>query len=166
MLSRHNDQLIYAMQVDEAMLLAAYWADPRFVAKRPGGDGPLDNFYRAMANGSIRRVANTLHDDSEAARDITGLNALVSWHFWYFGDRSPPLPNELVHLVQSGQGHALHLRRRPNDVAVLRTGWSTGRRTAAERLSMPGSPACSPRNGPKTAMVELGTSFNFSDVLQ
>jgi len=43
----------------------------------------------------------------------------VSWHFWYFGDQSPPLPNELVHLVHSGQGHALHLRRRADDVAVL-----------------------------------------------
>ena len=94
--SRHNDQLIYAMRVDEVMALGNYWADPRFVAKRPRGDGRPDNFYRATANGSMKQVANTLHDDSEAARDIAGLNALVSWHFWYFGDQSPPLSTELV----------------------------------------------------------------------
>jgi len=83
-----------------------------------------------MANGSMRQVANGLHDDSEAVRDISGLNALVSWHFWYFGDQSPPLPTDLVHLVHSGQGHALHRRRRADDVAVLQhwlDHWPMGR---------------------------------------
>lgn len=116
--SRQNDQVIYFMRIDEAMPLGDYWRDPRFVAKRPGGDGPPDTFYRAMANGSAQRVANALHDDREAARDIASLNSLVLWHFYSFGDQSPPLSNELVHLVHSGQRHALHRRRRADDVAA------------------------------------------------
>ena len=119
--------------IDTATNKVSYWADPRFVAKRPGGDGPPDNFYRAMANGSMKQVVNTLHDDSEAARDIAGLNALVSWHFWYFGDQSPPLPTDLVHLTHSGQGHSLHRRRRADDVAVLQhwlDHWPMGRNGA------------------------------------
>lgn len=131
--SRHNDQVIYAMRLDEVMSLGDYWADSRFVAMRPGGDGLPDNFYRAMVNGSNQRVVNALHDEKEPTRDIAGLNALVSWHFWYLGEQSPALPTELVHLVHSGQGHALHRRHRADDVEVLQqwlAHWPMGRNGA------------------------------------
>lgn len=131
--SRHNDQVIYAMRLDEVMSLGDYWADSRFIAKRSGGDGPPDNFYREVANGVIQRVANALHDEKEATRDIAGLNALVSCHFWYFGGQSPTLPTELVHLVHSGQGHALQKRRQADDVEVLQqwlAHWPMGRNGA------------------------------------
>lgn len=118
--SRANDQVVFAMGVDEVVPLGNYWSDPRFRAKRPGRQGPPDNFYRAGRGGSLERVSNALHGEELAAQDISGRNALVSWQFWYFGDQSPELPTELVHLVHSGQGHSLHVRRRPDDLQLLK----------------------------------------------
>ena len=119
MRSRVNDQVVCAMRVDEVLPLADYWRDPRFRAKRPGGAGPPDNFYRAGRGGSLMRVNNALHGAELATQDISGRHALVSWHFWYFGDQSPELPTELVHLVHSGQGHSLHANRRDDDLHTL-----------------------------------------------
>ncbi len=120
--SRVNDEVIYAMRVDEVLGLNAYWRDLRFKAKRPGRTPTPDNFYRADRTGVLTRVENDLHGADDSARDTAGLHALVSWHFWYFGANSPPLPNHLIHLVHSGQGHALHTRRRPGDIDHL-TQW-------------------------------------------
>lgn len=117
--SRANDQVVCAMRVDEVLPLGDYWRDSRFRAKRPGHRGPPDNFYRADRSGSLVRVANTLHGAELATGDISGRNALVSWHFWYFGDRSPELPTDLVHLVHSGQGHSVRANRRRDDVPTL-----------------------------------------------
>lgn len=118
--SRANDQVVCAMRVDEVLTLGDYWCDPRFRAKRPGGTAPPDNFYRAGKGGSLVRVANALHGAELATQDISGHNALVSRHFWYFGDQSPELPTELVHLIHSGQGHSLHANRRGDDLDTLR----------------------------------------------
>lgn len=118
--SRANDQVVFAMRVDEVVPLGNYWSDPRFRAKRPGRKGPPDNFYRTGRDGALARVSNSLHGEELAAQDISGRNALVSWHFWYFGDQSPQLTTELVHLVHSGQGHALHVRRRADDLQRLK----------------------------------------------
>lgn len=117
--SRANDQVVCAMRVDEVLPLGDYWRDSRFRAKRPGHRGPPDNFYRADQSGSLVRVANTLHGTKLATGDISGRNALVSWHFWYFGDRSPELPTDLVHLIHSGQGHSVRANRRSDDVPKL-----------------------------------------------
>jgi hypothetical protein len=120
--SRISDQVICAMRVDEVVALADYWRDPRFRAKRPGrGPYPPDNFYRAAADGALVRVDNSLHDAGHAAQDIGGRNAIVSRCFWYFGDQSPELPTDLIHLVHSGQGHSLSARRRPDDLPRLLT---------------------------------------------
>ncbi|MDB5816692.1 MAG: hypothetical protein JWQ11_332 [Rhizobacter sp.] len=119
--SRASDQVIYAMRVDEVVPLGKYWADARFAAKRPGKAKahPPDNFYRAGPQGSLLYVANDLHGSDEMLADTGGRNALVSWHYWYFGDQSPALSTELIHLVHSGQGHALQMNRRPDDVEQL-----------------------------------------------
>lgn len=118
--SRANDQVVCVMRVDEVLTLCDYWRDSRFRAKRPGGAGPPDNFYRAGRGGALIRVENALHGTDLAAQDIGGRHALVSWHYWYFGDRSPELPTELVHLIHSGQGHSLHANRRGDDLETLR----------------------------------------------
>jgi hypothetical protein len=118
--SRANDQVVCAMRVDEVVSLGNYWRDPRFRAKRPGsGAYPPDNFYRAGRDGDLVRVDNRLHDAGDATQDIGGRNAIVSRCFWYFGDQSPELPTDLIHLVHSGQGHSLSARRRPDDLSRL-----------------------------------------------
>ena len=117
--SRHNDQVGSVMRVDEVLSFAAYWRDPRFRAKKPGRCAWPDNFYRPTRDGSLVQEPNTLHDASDVARDLAGRQVLVSWAYWYFGDRSPELPTDLIHLVHSNQGHSLHTRRRPDDVVKL-----------------------------------------------
>lgn len=124
-----NDEVVYAMRVDEVMTLGEYWRDLRFRSKRPGHCRPPDNFYRPGRCGTFVQVENDLHGPRQALRDTSGRHVLVSWHFWYFGDQSPQLPTELVHLVHSGQGHALHINRRPTDVRVMKrwlAAWEDG----------------------------------------
>ena len=120
--SRRNDEVVAALRVDEVMTLTEYWRDPRFRAKRPGRTALPDNLYRPDRRGEPAQVPNPLHDASDIARDVAGRRVLVSWRYWYFGDTSPPLPTDLIHLVHSNQGHALHLRRKPDDVEKL-VGW-------------------------------------------
>ncbi|CAN5604086.1 hypothetical protein BH09PSE5_BH09PSE5_44070 [soil metagenome] len=112
------------MRVDEVLGLGEYWRDARFRAKRPGsknspGDHPPDNFYKPGRDGTLVRVDNPLHGADLASSDISGRNAIVSRHFWYFGDQSPQLPTDLIHLVHSGQGHSLHVNRHDGDLATL-----------------------------------------------
>ena len=120
--SKRNDEVISAMRVDEVLSFGDYWRDPRFRAKRPGRAPIPDNFYRPDRRGSLTRVDNPLHGPEDTARDLAGRHVLVSWRFWYFGDRSPELPTHLIHLVHSNQGHSLHARRKPDDAVEL-AGW-------------------------------------------
>jgi hypothetical protein len=127
--SKLNDQVIVAMEVDEVLPLGDYWRDVRFRAKRPGAGGVPDNFYRAHRDGHLEQVANELHGPLLALGDTSGVNALIARNFWYFGDQSPELPTDLVHLVHSGQGHALNVNRRPGDLDLLRawlSAWPVG----------------------------------------
>jgi len=45
------------------------------------------------------------HDDSNRKTDLGGEYALLSEHFYYFGDRARKLPEHLHGLVLSRQGH-------------------------------------------------------------
>ena len=59
----------------------------------------------------------------------SGVNALISRNFWYFGEQRPELPTDLVHPVHSRQGHALNVNRRLGDLDLLRAwlaAWPVG----------------------------------------
>lgn len=43
--------------------------------------------------------------------DLAGKNALLSDHFFYFGDAAPTLPAELRPIAQNRQGHRVNLNR-------------------------------------------------------
>lgn len=127
--SRHPGEVLYAMQVTERLTLGDYWLDARFAGRRPGQTDYPDNFYRPTDTGSLEQVANHVHGPGDAARDCRGKHVLLGERFWYFGANSVPLPNELLHLVHTTQGHAVHRGRRPDDVAKLRrwlASWPVG----------------------------------------
>lgn len=127
--SRHPGDVVYAMQVTERLTLGQYWHDPRFANRRPGATPYPDNLYRPTENGALEQVPNPVHGPFDRAKDCSGLHALLSDRFWYFGRDSVPLPNHLMHLVQTTQGHAVHVNRRPSDVAELRAwlaSWPVG----------------------------------------
>lgn len=117
--SRHPGEVLYAMQVTERLKLGDYWDDPRFYDRKPGASPYPDNFYRRTPDGSLVQVPNAVHVPEDTAKDTSGLYVLLSSRFWYFGKNSVPLPNHLVHLVHTSQGHATDIRRQPNDVRHL-----------------------------------------------
>ena len=118
--SRRPGEVLYAMQVTERLSLGDYWEDQRFHSRRPGNIHRPDNIYRPTIDGMLEQVPNDVHAADNVARDLSGKNVLLSDCFWYFGSNSVPLPNELMHLVHTTQGHVVHKNRKPDDAAHLR----------------------------------------------
>ena len=119
--SKHPGEVLYAMQVTERLTLCAYWEDPRFDMRKPGHAYPPDNINMPDQFGGLKQVPNAVNAPDSAARDIGGRYVLLSNQFWYFGSNSVPIPNHLLHLVHTTQGHALHVNRNADDVSRLTT---------------------------------------------
>lgn len=117
--TRAPGEVIYAMRVDEVLTFAEYWKDPRFRNRRPGSSSTPDNLYRPRRGGALEQVPNHVHGKDAAPTDLKGCNVLVSQRFWYFGDNSPSIATDLVHLFHAGIGHAVHKNRREDDVDRL-----------------------------------------------
>lgn len=156
--SRCPGEVLYAMQVTERLTLGDYWLDPRFVNRRPGQTNHPDNFYRPTAAGTLQQVPNHVHGPTDAARDRRGRNVLLGERFWYFGANSVPLPNELLHLVHTMRGHAVHQNRRPDDVAKLR------RWLASWPVGMHGQPISAARISPAQTPAKSGVEINEAPV--
>lgn len=121
------DKLIYAMEVTERITLEDYWIDPRFQYKKPIMNGALvtmygDNFYHKDANGNwIQedsahcKLDGTCHPE-HLKKDTGGNNVLISENFYYFGDKAPVIPNELIEICHSTQGQKKVTSQLANDV--------------------------------------------------
>lgn len=147
--SRRPGDVIYVMQVTERLTLGEYWLDSRFANRRPDATDRPDNIYRPTPGGILEQVRNRVHGPEDAARDCRGRNVLLGKRFWYFGGNSVPLPNELMHLVHTTQGHVVHRARRPDDVERLRQ-W-----LAAWPQGMRGKPLDSPKLLPEDPVVGM-----------
>jgi len=110
-----RNKLIYAMEVSEKISFEDYWLDPRFQYKKPIMNGSLismygDNFYHKgeddkwiqeeSAHTNLDRTVNKEH----LRTDTSGMNALISEHFYYFGDKAPFLPLHLSKVCHTGIG--------------------------------------------------------------
>jgi hypothetical protein len=107
------------MQVEEVLSFADYWNDKRFRNRRPSATSTPDNIYRPGRDGVLVQVPNHVHDAKSVATDLGGKNVLLSRRYWYFGNSSPMIPTDLVHLVHTGIGHAVNKGRRRDDVNQL-----------------------------------------------
>ena len=107
-----SGHVVYAMEVTRTMSMQEY-----------------DTFCRSSLRGKIpkwssrdhrRRVGDCIYDYSRGPRpiirpsvhgeqnrktDLSGRKALLSEHFYYFGDRPRELPEELAAIVHQTQGH-------------------------------------------------------------
>ena len=111
-------RLIYAMKVGEIISIDDYWNDPRFRCKKPilNGSLPLiygDNFYHKDNNGNWIQE-NSAHSNNDGSpnlkhleTDISGHNAIISDHFYYFGQSAPILPENLRDICHTGIGQKL-----------------------------------------------------------
>jgi hypothetical protein len=125
-------RLIYAMQVSEIICLNDYWSDPRFRYKRPvmnGGTLPTmfgDNFYHLDANNNwvqedcAHKNLDGIYNDDHFRKDTSGKNALISKHFYYFGDKAPEIPADLINVCHITQGEKIV---RPNELAIQFLNW-------------------------------------------
>lgn len=108
-------KLIYAMQVTERITFNEYWSDPRFQYKKPRMNGSRvtmfgDNFYHTDENGIWKQEdsAHSMQDGTcnhgHLKKDISGLNVLISEHFYYFGANAPTIPKEFLVICKEGIG--------------------------------------------------------------
>lgn len=110
-----DTKLIYAMKVSEIIDINSYWLDPRFAYKKPVMDGTLstmfgDNFYYLDSNNNwaqfdcAHRNPDGVYDDEHFRKDTSGENALISEEYYYFGDKAPQIPDNLINVCHSTQG--------------------------------------------------------------
>jgi hypothetical protein len=117
-----SGRVVYAMKVTEKMTMAEYDAYTKTQLpekipvwgsrdrRRREGDSLYD-FSQNQKNPTQRKG---VHDAANKATDLSGKNALLSTHFYYFGDKAIPLTGKLRDIAQNRQGH----RRTLNDPYV------------------------------------------------
>jgi hypothetical protein len=107
--------VVYAMQVTDKMTMARY--DAYTAAKIPGKVPNWthrdvrcrlgDSLYDFSVQPPQQR--HGVHGPGNIDRDFRGQYALLSEHFFYFGDKPERLPNDLLPIVRQGQGHQCNL---------------------------------------------------------
>jgi hypothetical protein len=104
--------VVYAMRVTTRMTMSDYdrycrrrlpnkiprWGSRTF--ERRIGDCVYD--FAAGGEPSIRR---SVHSEANRRVDLGGQNALLSDHFFYFGDHAIELPKALLPIIHPTQGH-------------------------------------------------------------
>lgn len=113
--------LVYFMRVEEITDFDRYWADPRFLAKRPTLRGSKmqafgDNIYHRDPGSGQWVQANSLHslangspNAANIARDTRSEKVLISTDFAYWGGSGPQVPSGFRDFggkdICSGRGH-------------------------------------------------------------
>jgi hypothetical protein len=106
-----SGRLVYAMRVEEVLLLEEYdrraptdWPhripdpDSADLSERLG-----DCIYDFSGGRPVQRPG--VHGPMNVDTDLGGKNALVSRDFYYFGSRAIPLPNDLLPICHQTQSH-------------------------------------------------------------
>lgn len=109
-----SGRLVYAMRIEEVVPLAKY--DRRAAKEWPHRIPNLQSIDLADRLGDCiydyaagehkpPKQRPSVHAPENAKADLGGVNALVSRHFFYFGNRAIELPEELEKICHQGQGH-------------------------------------------------------------
>ncbi len=107
-----SGSIVYAMKITDKLSLAAYdklcnqdlqdkipkWSDEDW-RKRMGDC--IYNFH-GVDKPTMRKG---VHNESNRVKDLSGNNALLSNHFYYFGEKPHPLPNHLKPIIKKNRGH-------------------------------------------------------------
>ena len=108
----YSNKLVYAMKVTRKMSLSEYdeYCSNNLQGKIPDiyaseyskkvGDCIYD--FQADPNGRKRLGVHKLENRKT---DLSGQYALMSNHFYYFGDNAVDIPESLISVVKQGQGH-------------------------------------------------------------
>nr|HEX4313341.1 hypothetical protein [Kofleriaceae bacterium] len=105
-----SGKLIYAMRVSRRMSMSDY---DRHTRKHLPGKIPAstrdrgDSIYDFSGAEVVQRPGP--HAAGNIKTDLGGKNALLSDHFYYFGDAALDLPAHLLAIAQNRQGHRVKL---------------------------------------------------------
>lgn len=113
-----SGRLVYAMRVEEVLTMRDYdaWANtdsPKKIpdwnntdARRRRGDAIYD-----FSSGQVKQRLS-VHGPANMPTDLSGLHALVSRHFYYFGRNAVVIPHWLTPIIHQTQGE----KYRSNDL--------------------------------------------------
>jgi hypothetical protein len=111
---KNLNHLIFAMKVEEILLLENYWDDERFQYKKPVVNGSLvqmygDNFYHKKKSGkwvqenSAHSLEGGKVNKKHLEVDTDGKNVLISKSFYYFGDKAITIPEPFREICNKGR---------------------------------------------------------------
>lgn len=81
-----------------------YFENPMYQVKRPSNENKNGNNIYHEENGIWIRLHNNLHNKDDMDHDLESTNVLICDDFWYFGDKAPLLPENLLGIVKKGVG--------------------------------------------------------------
>ncbi len=105
--------LVYAMKVDKVLSLEKYDSYCQVNLKNKIPDFSKNRYERKIGdciykfeNGKII-VREGVHtgDEKQNKADINGKNSLLSWQFYYFGDKAIKIPHTLRGMIKKGRAH-------------------------------------------------------------
>jgi Nucleotide modification associated domain 2 len=112
-----SGRVVYAMKVTDKKTMAEYdaYTKAKLPEKIPDWESPEhrrrlgDSIYDYSTRSPKQRPG--VHKRENMATDCRGKYALLSTHFYYFGDRAIPLEGRLIDIAQNRQGHRRHLNQ-------------------------------------------------------
>jgi hypothetical protein len=107
-----SKKVVYMMKVSNKLTLKEY--NDYCLAKLPGKIPDIKNIDKRRQLGdciylpnenNVMQQRDGVHFKSNIPIDLGGKNALLSDHFYYFGDKPIDLKKELYPIIKDGQGH-------------------------------------------------------------
>jgi hypothetical protein len=108
-----SDSIVYAMKVTAKMTMREYDGYCRLSLQRKIPQWLNRHDFRVRmgdciynySEGDTPKMRRGVHDERNRERDLGGEFALLSSHFFYFGDKPKKLPEGLRPIIHDMQGH-------------------------------------------------------------
>jgi len=109
-----SNRIVYAMEVSEIITMEEYDKYCKKYLPNKIPDWYNDDFKRVVGdciydfstkNKPILRTS--VHKDGNIKTDLDGINALISSHYYYFGNNPIILPKEFTSFIKKGPGHKI-----------------------------------------------------------
>lgn len=107
-----SDRIVYAMKVTDKKSLSDYdaYCSQHLKNKIPNWRATdwrlrMGDCIYDYSDGQEPTLRKSVHKEQHRQRDLSGHNALLSDHFYYFGEAARPFPPELQLIIKRNQGH-------------------------------------------------------------
>ena len=107
-----SGHVVYAMKITHKVSMCLYdgICANTYPGKIPNWEGAdfrawVGDCIYDYSQGNDPQMRKGVHDESNRKTDLSGLFALISTQFYYFGDKPEKLSDELEGIVMRGRGH-------------------------------------------------------------